>query len=55
MQILFALYTIHQEDWSAKIIEPASINDLDEIALKVARDKFKEKSSRTSFFDEIDL
>ncbi len=43
-----------QEDWSAKIIESSSINDLDENALRVAREKFKEKSSRTSFFNEID-
>ncbi|MEY2830406.1 MAG: hypothetical protein RIQ33_2264, partial [Bacteroidota bacterium] len=42
------------EDWSAKIIESASINDLDIDALKTAREKFKEKSSRTSFFSEID-
>lgn len=43
-----------QEDWSANIIEEASINDLDIDALKTAREKFKEKSSRSSFFSEID-
>jgi len=43
-----------QEDWSAKIIDKANISDLDTNALKVARDKFKEKSSRASFFNEID-
>jgi ATP-dependent DNA helicase RecG len=43
-----------QEDWSAKIIESACTNDLDEDALKVAREKFKEKSSRASFYNEID-
>ncbi|MDP3927495.1 MAG: putative DNA binding domain-containing protein [Bacteroidota bacterium] len=43
-----------QEDWSAIIIEEASLNDLDKDALKTAREKFKEKSSRSSFFNEID-
>ena len=42
------------EDWSAKIIENASINDLDEKAIKVAKIKFKEKSSNTSFYNQID-
>lgn len=43
-----------QTDWSAQIIEQATINDLDEAAIKVAREKFKEKSSRASFYNEID-
>jgi ATP-dependent DNA helicase RecG len=43
-----------QEDWSAKIIEQANINHLDVDALKTAREKFKEKSSRAAFYDEID-
>ncbi len=43
-----------QEDWSAKIIDQASISDLDIDALKTAREKFKEKSSRASFYSEID-
>jgi ATP-dependent DNA helicase RecG len=43
-----------QEDWSAKIIDQASINDLDVDALKTAREKFKEKSSRATFYSEID-
>lgn len=43
-----------QEDWSAKIIDQASISDLDIGALKTAREKFKEKSSRASFYSEID-
>jgi ATP-dependent DNA helicase RecG len=42
------------EDWSAKIIEAADIFDLDEDALIVARDKFKEKSSKEKYFKEID-
>lgn len=43
-----------QEDWSANIIDQASINDLDIDALKTAREKFKEKSSRAAFYSEID-
>lgn len=43
-----------QEDWSAKTVSQASINDLDIDALKTAREKFKEKSSRASFYNEID-
>ncbi len=42
------------EDWSAKFIETASINDLDEEAISIAREKFKEKSSRASYYEEID-
>ncbi|WP_346856862.1 RNA-binding domain-containing protein [uncultured Draconibacterium sp.] len=42
------------EDWSARIIETATINDLDKEALVVAREKFKEKSSRASYFEKID-
>jgi ATP-dependent DNA helicase RecG len=42
------------EDWSARIIETAGINDLDKEAVAVAREKFKEKSSRASYFNEID-
>ncbi|MCX6225292.1 MAG: putative DNA binding domain-containing protein, partial [Bacteroidia bacterium] len=42
------------EDWSAKTIDKASINDLYPEAIKVAREKFKEKSSKASFFNEID-
>ena len=34
------------EDWSAKIIDSASISDLDTGAIAVAREKFKEKSSK---------
>jgi ATP-dependent DNA helicase RecG len=43
-----------QEDWSAKIIDQASISDLDIDSLKTAREKFKEKSSRATFYSEID-
>lgn len=42
------------EDWSAKIISQATINDLDKEAIQIAREKFKEKNNRSSFTDEID-
>ena len=42
------------EDWSAKIIDNAGISDLDTEAIKVAREKFKEKSSKAKYFNEID-
>ena len=43
-----------QEDWSAKIIDQATINDLDVDAINLAKEKFKEKSTRASFYNEID-
>ena len=43
-----------QEDWSAKIIDKASINDLDVDAINLAKEKFKEKSTRATFYNEID-
>jgi ATP-dependent DNA helicase RecG len=43
-----------QEDWSAKIIEKATIADLDPQALKVAREKFKEKNPNVPYFNQID-
>ena len=43
-----------QEDWSAKIIHKATINDLVPGAIKLAREKFKEKNTKASFADEID-
>ncbi len=42
------------EDWSARIIENANIEDLDAEAIKIAREKFKEKSSKAKYFNEID-
>jgi len=42
------------EDWSSKIINEASINDLDEEAIRLAKAKFKEKSSNTSFYNQVD-
>lgn len=43
-----------QIDWSAKIIEEASIDDLDSIAITQAREKFKEKNTGKPWFKEID-
>ncbi|KAA6306630.1 hypothetical protein EZS27_041708, partial [termite gut metagenome] len=43
-----------QEDWSAKLIEKAKIADLDPQALKVAREKFKEKNPNVPYFNQID-
>jgi ATP-dependent DNA helicase RecG len=42
------------EDWSAKIIPNATLSDLDEEAITIARVKFKEKSSNTSYYNQID-
>lgn len=42
------------EDWSAKIVEGATITDLDPEALKTARNKFKEKCINEPFYSEID-
>lgn len=42
------------EDWSANIIEKASISNLDENAIAEARVKFKEKKSGTPIWSEID-
>lgn len=43
-----------QEDWSAQVIEKATIDHLDESALQAARAKFKEKKTGTSIYAEID-
>ena len=43
-----------QDDWSAKIIDKATVADLDPDALKLAREKFKEKSTKATFSQEID-
>jgi len=42
-------------DWSAAIIDKATINDLDSNAILKAKEKFKEKKSGTTIYDEIDL
>tara|TARA_R110000868_G_scaffold113520_2_gene304588 strand:- start:22198 stop:23865 length:1668 start_codon:yes stop_codon:yes gene_type:complete len=43
-----------QTDWSAQIIEKATIDDLDQDAIKRARGKYKEKNTNAAFYDEID-
>lgn len=43
-----------QIDWSAKIIERATINDLDINAIAKAREKFKEKNINKPWGNEID-
>ena len=43
-----------QEDWSARIVEKATIDDLDTKAIAKARAKFKEAKENTSFFQEVD-
>lgn len=43
-----------QEDWSAKIIDRASIDDLDPLAIQIAKEKYKEKQTGKPFFSEID-
>jgi ATP-dependent DNA helicase RecG len=54
----YPLYAKHiynsQEDWSAKIIERATIDDLDPKAIQFAKEKFKEKQAGKSFYKEID-
>ncbi len=40
-------------DWSAKIIEKATINDLEPLAIIQAREKFKEKNTNKPWFNEI--
>jgi ATP-dependent DNA helicase RecG len=41
-------------DWSSLVSETATISDLDELALKKAREKFKEKRENSSYLKEID-
>lgn len=43
-----------QIDWSAKIIEKATINDLDPEAIIQAREKIKEKNTGKPWFKDID-
>lgn len=42
------------EDWSAQIVERATINDLDPLAIIKAKEKFKEKKASSPLYDEID-
>ncbi len=41
-------------DWSAVTVEPATVSDLDDAALAVARNKFKERKANQSWKDEVD-
>lgn len=43
-----------QKDWSAQIVEKATIDDLDPKAIQLAREKFKEKNTNALFYNEID-
>ena len=43
-----------QEDWSAKIIEKATLADLDSEAIRVARIKYKELNTNKNFYSQID-
>jgi ATP-dependent DNA helicase RecG len=43
-----------QEDWSAKVLENISIDDLDPKAIAVARTKYKERNAKEEFYDQID-
>ncbi len=52
-EFIKAIYN-SEEDWSSKIIENASIDDLDENAIAKAREKFKEKKEGTVLFNHID-
>lgn len=52
-QHIKAIYNA-KDDWSAQIIEKASIEDLDSEAISLAREKFKEKMVGKPFFNDID-
>lgn len=43
-----------EEDWSAQVIEKATINALDTNAIQKAREKFKEKKVGTHLYEEVD-
>ncbi|HPR58868.1 MAG TPA: putative DNA binding domain-containing protein [Bacteroidales bacterium] len=43
-----------EEDWSANIVEKATIDNLDQTAIDLARQKFKEKKAGTPLYEEID-
>jgi ATP-dependent DNA helicase RecG len=44
-----------QEDWSEKIIETASLADLDPEAIATARIKYKELNTNKDFYNQIDI
>lgn len=43
-----------QEDWSAKIIDKATIDALDKNAIQLAREKYREKQVGKPYYSEID-
>jgi len=47
------IYNSH-EDWSARIVEKATIDDLDTAAIAKAREKFKEAKENSAFVEEVD-
>lgn len=50
---LRAIYN-SQTDWSAQIVEKATIDNLDPKSIQLAKEKYKEKNTNASFYDEID-
>ena len=50
---LRAIYN-SQTDWSAQIVDKASIDDLDENAIKIAKEKYKEKNTNQPYYKDID-
>lgn len=52
-QYVRAIYN-SEEDWSANVVENASIKDLDPLAIARAKEKFKEKKKGTVVYDEIE-
>jgi ATP-dependent DNA helicase RecG len=52
-QHIKAIYN-SQEDWSAKVVEKATINDLDPEAIRYAKQKFKEKQTGKPVFQEVE-
>lgn len=41
-------------DWSAQIVEKATIDDLDPKAIQLAKEKYKEKNTNEPFYNDID-
>ena len=50
---LRAIYN-SQTDWSAQIVEKATLDNLDAKAIQLAREKYKEKNTNAAFYNEID-
>jgi ATP-dependent DNA helicase RecG len=43
-----------QKDWSAQIVENATIDDLEPKAIQLAREKYKEKNTNAPIYNQID-